>query len=178
MTYSPPGRGTNPLVYILAACGGCVILVVIGIFGLGLFVTHKFAGAIKQMTVISQFGEALRQQNYEKAASFLTGSAQQQYSANTLRQKIEGLEKEYGALESFTLDPQQFYRQNQNPSQAPNTYQLSDYLCDLQFQRALVHMKLHFDPSDPRHISGLTWGSVYRNASETSPSEGAKKHTP
>lgn len=173
MTYPPPVRGTNPLLYILAACGGCVILVVIGIFGFGLFVSHKFGGAFQQMAVVSQFGVALQQHNYENAVSLLTGPARQEYSANALQQKIEGLEKKYGALESFTLDPQQFH--NQNPSQTQNPLQRSDYLCDLQFQRALVHMKLHFDPTDPHHISGITWGSVYKNASETQ--GGAQEHS-
>lgn len=170
MNYAPyPQRGTNPLVYLLAGCGGCAILVLLFFFIMGIYISKKMGGPITQAVTAERFGEALTQHNYALAASYLSGPARQQYPPQKLAEKVQAFEKRYGPLHGIELDSQ--FQVDVHNSNSQKLFHLTDYIYELEFPHAMVRVKFHFEPNDPHHIAGIAWEGVYKTPpAEESPS--------
>src|SRR5437868_2976577 len=93
---APPRRSTNPVLIVLGVCGGCALLAVIAVVVFGFWVNAKAGPFLKRTITAAQLSTDLQMHKYNNATKLLAPEAQQTYSAETLRKKIESLEKKYG----------------------------------------------------------------------------------
>jgi len=123
-TYGAPApqKSSNPLVIILGVCGGCVLLVVIGVVVMGVIGVNAFkgvTGGIVTMTkTMPEFLGDLKSHNYSGAASLVDPSAQSNLSESKIKAMEESVEKKLGKLESY---PRQFSSQSQNTMTTPGS---------------------------------------------------------
>jgi hypothetical protein len=115
-----PPRSTNPLVIILGVCGGCVLLVVIGVIVItviGANALKNVTGGVVTMTkTMPEFLGDLKSHNYSGAANLVDPTAQATLTEAKIKSMEEAVEKKLGKLQSY---PRQFSSQSQNTKTSP-----------------------------------------------------------
>lgn len=95
----PPRRNLNPLVYVLAGCGGCLIVaILLGALAFGRFV-QTIRPLIARSRTTSTFVGDLVQHDFRGAEAQLTPEYQQQLPVSALKAQVARLEKRYGPIE-------------------------------------------------------------------------------
>ena len=117
---SPP-RGKNPLVIVLGVCGGCVLLVIIGVVIMGALAAKTFsgitAGAVTMTKTMPAFLAHLKAHNYKGAESLVDPSVQGTLSSDKIQSMEEAVEKKLGPLQSY---PTRFTSQSTNQIAGPS----------------------------------------------------------
>jgi hypothetical protein len=121
-TYGAPApqKSSNPLVIVLGVCGGCVLLVIIGVVVMGVVTANAFKGVIGGTVAMTKtmpaFLEDLKNHDYSSAASLVDPSAQATLTESKIKSMEESVEKKLGKLQSY---PRQFSSQSQNTMTSP-----------------------------------------------------------
>jgi hypothetical protein len=106
-----PPRGKNPLVIILGVCGGCVLLIVIGVVIFGVFIGQKvggiMGGAMRVPVTTQSFVRALESHNYTAAAALVDPSAKSTLNAATIKAMEDQAEKKLGPIQKVAYSPGQ-----------------------------------------------------------------------
>ena len=138
---SPP-RGKNPLVIILGVCGGCVLLVIIGvvIFGvvIGNAVKGVVGGAVAMTKTMPQFLSDLKSHNYSAAANLVDPSAQNRLTEDKIRAMEEAVEKKLGKMKSY---PASFSGQSVNKVAAPGDSPASPSIVEYVYTYPVTYEK-------------------------------------
>ena len=115
-----PSRGKNPLLIVLGVCGGCVVLVIIGVVVMGALAAKTFSGLgtgiVKMTQTMPQFLGDLQTHNYRAAENLVDPSAQDTLTAAKIQSMEEAVEKKLGPLQSY---PAKFSSQAQNQIAGP-----------------------------------------------------------
>jgi hypothetical protein len=105
---SPP-RGKNPLVIILGVCGGCVLLVIIGVVVMSVIAAktfkNVFGGAVEMTKTMPAFLSDLKTHNYKGAANLVDPSAQGRLTEAKIKSIEDNVEKKLGKLQSYPQSP-------------------------------------------------------------------------
>ena len=99
-----PPRGKNPLLIVLGVCGGCVVLVIIGVVIMGALAAKTFSGLgqgiVKMTQTMPQFLGDLQTHNYSAAEGLVDPSAQDTLTAGKIKSMEEAVETKLGPLQS------------------------------------------------------------------------------
>jgi hypothetical protein len=153
-TYGAPApqKSSNPLVIILGVCGGCVLLVIIGV---GVLVATGYnmtkgliGGAVKMPQTASTFVKAIETHNYTKAASLVDPSSSATLSSDKIQAIVEQAEKKYGPIQQTQYLPSQPLQQTlPGPSGRPQFIEYA-YHIPLSFQKGSATGILKFRSED------------------------------
>lgn len=123
-TYGAPAppRGKNPLLIVLGVCGGCVLLVIIGVVVMGAIGVNMLkgvtSGAMDMVKNMPAFLSDLKAHDYTSAEALVDPAAQDKLTADKLKSMEESMEKKLGPMESFGTRPIQ---KSQNQVSAPGS---------------------------------------------------------
>ena len=151
----------NPLLIVLAACGGCLLLGVICLVVAGYFVKKStsglMSGTINMMTNMPKFLGDIKSSNYAAASTLIDPSVQDKYTADKLQSIEANVEKKLGPLQSY---PRQFSKQNQTtntdtskPGSMPTV--AFTYTYPLTYKKGAATATFEFESKDVFHPSGL-----------------------
>jgi len=160
----PMQQKKNPLLIVLAVCGGCALLaIIVGVIlsvtvmrkGKGLFT--GFAGMTQNMPA---FMIDLQSKNYTGAAALIDPSARSTFSADKIQQMEEAVEKKLGPLQSFRPTPALVSNDSQTEVGGSAPVLVYVYQYTLVYQkgvaRANLTFKLHNNAQDGGLVSDFT----------------------
>ncbi len=100
-----PPRGKNPLLIVLGVCGGCVLLIVIGVVIMAVVIAPTVkglaGGMVKMTQTMPAFLADLKSHDYKSAASLIDPSAQGRLTESKIRSMEESVEKKLGKMQSY-----------------------------------------------------------------------------
>jgi len=155
---SPP-RGKNPLVIILGVCGGCVLLVVIGVVVMGWWTANAFkgiiAGAVEGPETTRKFVTAIENHDYDTAAAQVDPSVQSTITAAKIKAAEEQVEKKLGAVQPARVTPtgpssQQIPGPNGKPKYMEYVYSIP-----VRYEKGTATVSIHFRSNDMSTISDM-----------------------
>jgi hypothetical protein len=153
---SPP-KGKNPLVIILGVCGGCVLLVIIGVVIMVFAGANMFkgiiGGAVQTPETTRKFVTAIENHDYTSAAAQVEPSAQGTFNAAKIRSVEEQVEKKLGPVQPGPVTPA---GPASNTIPGPNgkpQYMEYVYSIPIRYKKGTAIAAIHFRSDD---LSGLS----------------------
>jgi len=153
---SPP-KNNNPLVIILSVCGGCVLLVGIGIFASVMWAKNTFGGitqAILEIPKTSQrFATAVENHDWSTAADQVDPSAKGTITAAKIEAAEMAVEAKLGPVEPTAVEaPTPVQSPVQKGSGQPKYL---EYTCSIpvKYKKGSATLAIHFKSGD---LSGIT----------------------
>lgn len=156
---SPP-RGKNPLLIVLGVCGGCVLLVIIGVVVMAVLGVNMFkgiaTGAVEMTKTMPAFLADLKAHDYNGCESLVDPSAKSTLTASKIRSMEEGVEKKLGKLKSYPTRPSdQGTKQISSPGDPSARASIVEYIYTypLTYEKgsATATFKFMFDASGARN---------------------------
>ena len=191
-TPPPPPQKNNTLVVVLGVCGGCALLVVIGVVVFVAMAGTKLKkgfemiggmtkGVMQIQKTMPAFCEDLKAHSYSSAESLVDPDYKDKLNEAKIQQIVEQAESKLGKLQSYTVDAS---KQPTTNSEA-GTDSKGDkmpmieyvYSVPLTFEKGTATAKLHFKSNDMSKLSGLVTGLEIGSddSGSTTPSRGKRK---
>jgi hypothetical protein len=154
----------NPLLIVLAVCGGCVLVgIIIGVI-LVATVFRKGKGMFNGLANMSQnmpkFMMDLQSKNYSAAAALVDPSERVSLSAEKIQHMEEGVEKKLGPMQSFTQQPMPISTNSESstPGVMPTIVYVYQYKLTYQKGTATADLKVKLQNNSQTsgYISGFT----------------------
>ena len=188
-TPPPPPQKNNTLAWVLGICGGCVLLIVIGIGVVALTAGKQISkaisvgttvgsGAVKMAKSMPVFLGNLKDHDYASAASQVDPASKETLSEEKIKAIEEKMESKLGKLKSF---PKQFSQQSQNTTPPLSKDELPGieyiYSYALQYEKGPATATFHFKTKDMSKFTGMVTKFTIEEGGSGDDSGGDSKKT-
>jgi hypothetical protein len=151
----------NPLLIVLAVCGGCILLgIIIGV--IGFFAIAKKGGPMingmgTMIKTMPTFILDLKSKNYGGAASLVDPAVSNDLSAEKIQQMEEAVEKKLGPMQSFSPNPVPLTSNPQTDASGSMVFEYV-YQYTLTYQKGTAKANLKFFLKNSSQGGGLVSG--------------------
>jgi len=150
-------RQKNPLLIVLGACGGCLLVGIIAfavVIGIGWNKSKgAFNGIVGMAASMPVFLKDLKVKNYNGAAALIEPASQERLSSAKIQKLEETVEKKYGPLKSYSQQPN--YRTSSQPGTESGQISVEyDYDYVMTYEKGTATATFRFVIPDLRHPSG------------------------
>jgi hypothetical protein len=151
----PSGRAlVNPWLIILSACGGCVVVAVIGAFTVGYMVYKQ--PALQRGLSATVFLNSIRSHQYARAERALAVSARSKYSPVWLAQRESEAERSLGKLNAWNVT--YHIRRGQGLG---DVNKLLDVPYEMVYAKGTRTIVLHYDSATgDNKIAAIQWNDT------------------
>lgn len=145
----PVRKQTSPWIFVAAGCGGCALIGLLFVVGIGFFAVNKGKGMIQdimqQPKIAQEILTHLQNHEYDQASLLFKPSAQEKYSSDVLKKLIESKESKLGKINSILKSS------DTDTNVPPSNSLVTTYRSQMIFEKGKLNAIVTFRSKDPLH---------------------------